>query len=82
MSNQKLDIYQNQYKNKDEFLNELKQFDNNISNHVEQYNDFVCLISLASNDTTEMTWGDYHKFEIFGYKSDFVNGDFSKLFKI
>ena len=82
LTHERIDIYKNQYTNEDEFITVLEQFDSNASHHIEKFNDFVCFLSLASNDSTEMVWGDYHKFEIFGFKSDFKQGNFSNLHTI
>ncbi|MBK8807230.1 MAG: DUF1963 domain-containing protein [Bacteroidales bacterium] len=70
--------YQNK-SNKEKWIKQLKEFEENKEYHLKKFKEFKCLLSLASLFETRMTWGDMHKLEIYGYKSDFDKMKFDTL---
>ena len=65
---------------REEFNEQVKRFELNKEYHLNRYLDFDCLLSLASSNKTKMIWGDLHKLEIFGFRKEFDNLNFSKLY--
>jgi len=65
---------------REEFNQQLKRFETNKVYHLNRYLDFECLLSLASSNKTKMIWGDLHKLEIFGFRKEFYDNNFSKLY--
>lgn len=64
---------------REEWIAQLEAFEREKDTHIERFKDYTCLLSLASLNETRMTWGDLHKLEFYGYKSDFSKGIFNEI---
>lgn len=64
---------------REEWISQLQDFERRKNYHIQRLKDFNCLLSLESLDKVGMIWGDYHKLEFYGYKNDWLNGNFYNL---
>jgi len=63
-----------------EFNEQIERFETYRDYHLKRYLEFDCLLSLSSLDETKMIWGDYHKLELYGFRSKFNKSNFSELY--
>lgn len=64
---------------RNEWITQLKEFENNQFECIQKFNNYCCLLSLESLAETRMTWGDLHKLEFWGFKEEFKNGNFENI---
>lgn len=65
---------------REEWIDQLEIFEREKEIHLERFKDYTCLLSLASLEETRMTWGDLNKLEFYGYKSEFLKGNFKEIY--
>jgi len=57
----------------EEWIQQLELFESQKETLISEFENYKCILSLASLNETGMIWGDLHKLEFYGRESEFSN---------
>lgn len=63
----------------EEWIKQLELFESQKETQLFEFENYKCILSLASLNETGMIWGDLHKLEFYGIESEFLNKNVIKL---